>query len=107
MKNILALSILALSLNSFASATEGTVVVVPYPTQHGAYFGGIKRVEGEVLADLKAKVLAVCKTKENIAAIANVEVKVSFDLIMEDSDEFEGGYPLASATAEVFCHNKL
>jgi hypothetical protein len=33
-----------------------------------------------------------------------VEVKVSFQLIDEDSEIFEGGYPLASASATVFCH---
>jgi hypothetical protein len=107
MKNILAISILALSFNSFANATEGTAILVPYPTHQTAYYGGISRVEADVLAELKAKAVAVCKTKENIAAIADVEAKFSFQLIEEDNELFEGGYPLASASAVVYCHNKL
>lgn len=108
MKNFFALTFLVLSFNVFANSDEGTAIVVPYPQSQSAYYGGIDRVEKEVKEELIAKAVAVCKSKKNIAAIADVEVKVAFSLIeINDEDKFEGGYPLASASALVFCHKKL
>lgn len=103
MKQILALSLFVLSFNVFANTSEGTAIEVPYPTQQRSFYGPISRVEKEVKKDLMDKAIAVCKTKANIAAIANVEVKVAFDLIEIDNEIFEGGYPLAAASAVVYC----
>ena len=105
MKLLITFSLLTLSLASFAQQTRSTVVTVPYPSSHQRYFGGIDAVEGELRAALEEKAIEFCQTKKNVAAIADVEVKISFDLIMEDETEkFEGSYPLGSVTAEVTCH---
>lgn len=105
MKLVIALSLLTLSLTSFAQQTRSTVVTVPYPQSHQRYFGGIDAVEGQLRSALDAKAMAFCGTKENVAAIADVEVKIAFSLIMKDEPKkFEGGYPLGSVTAEVICH---
>lgn len=104
---ITALTLMTLSLNVFAQDPEGTIINVPMPTHHQGYYGTIGSVEKELKEELTNKAIAVCKTRKNIAAIADVEVTVAFSLIEIDETKFEGGYPLASATAEVFCHNNL
>lgn len=99
------LTFLALSFNSFAATSrEGTVIVVPYPTQQQAFYGRIATVEKDVKAQLMQKAVAVCGTKENISTVADVEVKISFMAIEEDNAIFVGGYPLASASAVVYCY---
>lgn len=107
MKNFMALTFLVLSFNVFANSNDGTIIEIPYPASQEAYYGGISRVEKAIKEKLTNKAIAVCKTKENIAAIADVEVRISFSLIEVNDEKFEGGYPLASASAEVFCHKKL
>ena len=103
MKNIFAISFLVLSFNVFANSDEGTLVHIPYPETQQSYYGGFSDIDEELKTELTAKAIAICGTKENIRAVANVEVKVAFDGINIHKETFEGGYPLASLTAEVFC----
>lgn len=105
MKVLSALSLLTLSLSSFAQQNPVTTVTVPYPTHHQRYYGGLDAVESHLRSELDKKAIAFCGTKDNVAGIADVEVKVAFSLIMKDeTKKFEGGYPLGSVTAEVVCH---
>ena len=92
-----------LSFNVFATSNDGVLVTVPYPTNHQSYFGGIRKVEKQLKADLMEKAAVVCRTKEKVSTIANVEVKIAFSLIELDNEQFEGSYPLGSVTAEVYC----
>ena len=103
MKNILALSLLALSFNTFAA--RSAPIEVPYPTHQEAYYGTIKRVESEVKSKLMEKALQFCGTKENLALVSDVEVRFSFDMIEEDNVIFEGSYPLAAATGVAHCRD--
>lgn len=103
MRNIMTLSFLVLSFNVFANPSDGTVVEVPYPTQQSAYYGTIERVESDVKKELMDKAIAVCGTKENLAALSNVEVKISFEVIDLNKEIFEGLYPLAAASAVAHC----
>lgn len=107
MKSIMALSFLVLSFNTFASSSDGIVIEVPYPTQQTAYYGTIARVESGIKQELTDKAIEVCGTNENVAAIANVEVKFSFEIIKKDKKTFEGLYPLAAASAVAVCRDTL
>ncbi len=106
MKNFFALVIAALSMNTFASIPEGTPINVPYPTHQERFGGTIRTVELKLKSDLIQEAVEVCGTKENIAAISNVEVKVSFDVIKIEEEQFRGTYPLGAVSALVFCFNE-
>ncbi len=106
MKNIFALVIAALSMNTFATIPVATPINVPYPTQQERFTGTIRNVEVKLKNDLLEKAIQVCGTKENVAAISNVEVKVSFDVILIEKPLFEGMYPLGSVSALVECFNE-
>lgn len=101
MKLLTALSLLTLSLSSFASTEHN--IEVKYPSSHQGYYGTIAEVEKELKADLMKEAVKACGTLANVAAIADVEAKFSFDVIVLDEAKFEGSYPLASATAEATC----
>jgi hypothetical protein len=106
MKNFFALVIAALSMNTFASIPEGTPINVPYPSHQERFSGTIRSVELKLKSDLIQKAIEVCGTEEKIAAISNVEVKVSFDVILIEKQLFEGMYPLGSVSALVECFNE-
>ena len=106
MKNFFALVIAALSMNTFASIPEGTPINVPYPTHQERFSGRIRSVELKLKSDLIQEAVEVCGTKENIAVISNVEVKVSFDVIKIEEQNFQGSYPLGAVSALVICSNE-
>lgn len=103
MKKIMALSFVFLSFNAVANANEGTAIAVPYPTQQGAFYGTISQLDNDIKKELTDKAIAVCGSKENLGAISDVEVKISFDTIVIDKEIFEGLYPLAAASAIAHC----
>jgi hypothetical protein len=103
MKFIATVFTLVLSLNVFAGAPQDVPVSVPYPSQQQRFYGTIRSVESQIHSELMQKAIEVCKSKENISAIADVEVSFSFQIIEEKKTIFEGGYPLASASAKVSC----
>ncbi len=103
MKFIATFFTLALSLNVFAGAPQDVPVNVPYPSQQQRFYGTIENLEGQIHSELMQKAIEVCKSKENITTIADVEVSFSFQIIEEKSTVFEGSYPLAKASAKVSC----
>ena len=105
MKNFYAFVITAFSMNTLASFPDGTPINVPYPDHQERFSGTILTVETKLKSDLIQKAIQVCSTKENIEAISNVEVKVSFDILQINKQHFKGSYPLAAASALVVCFN--
>ena len=78
MKFIATFFTLALSLNVFAGAPEDVHVSVPQTTQQQRFYGTIENLEGQIHSELMQKAIEVCKSKENITTIEDVEVSFSF-----------------------------